>query len=181
MMRGILLVLLSLLPWHGDRHESARAERLWRLAWAIDVAAERSVRSGEWTGSRRELAALLIVQGYWESRFARHIHAGRCGPLECDPYRYQGQLLHRATSPWQIQFSGVVPPSEWRTLAGEDLESTTRAATAAARVLSRGRSSCRSLEGTIAAYAGVRCRWSGARARARHVRTVEAELRHAAP
>jgi hypothetical protein len=183
----ILALLLTLAPWHADRDEdpAARAERLSHVARGVAVAADLATCEGEWStdpectpawppARKTELLALLISQGWWESRYARHVHEGRCRTEigECD-----GGM---ARSPWQIQRSALVPAEEWRQMDSADSASTEIAARASARILAVGRSRCGSAEGAIASYAtGKSCRWSPAATRLRHARRIEADLTRA--
>lgn len=171
-MRDAILAILLSLPAYQDRETTIDREiRLGLVAEAIEAA----VTEVE-TERPRELAAMLVATGWWESRYARHVHEGRCRTRvgECD--------YGRARSPWQLHQSPMVPLDEWRAMRGADLESTRIAATAAARVLSAFRGRCGSVAGAIALYAtGRSCRWSGAANRARMVTRIEKGLNDEAP
>jgi hypothetical protein len=168
------------LPAHDlDREDaSARKERLGVIAQAISEASMHATCSSEyaledcrpvWPLRPIELGVLLLTQAYAESRLARNVHEGNCRPYECDPIRnaMTGVVSHRARSLWQIHHIAPIE-SEWHLMQGSDLQSTTAAAWAAAKLLSRGYRACRSISGAIASYAGLRsCYWSQADSRAR--------------
>lgn len=155
MIGKIFLVLWHLQAWHGDvETPEMRQIRLQTTAEAIDSAAD----------GNDQLAALLIMTGYEETRFARHIHEGKCGQHpkspknECDS--------GRAGTPWQIQHGSWLPKEKWEEMIGVDLGSTEKAAKYAAGLLERGRRYCGSVEGAISLYAtGHRCGWIKARPR----------------
>lgn len=153
----IFAMLMTLAPYAGDiETEKERAVRLSVIAKAI----ETSSTTIKWSGSQRELATLLIVQGWSESRFAKHVHEGKCRVKqgECD--------AGRAVSPWQLHAGYSFRRAEWKSAEGADLKATTVAAKRAAQVLSRGRNFCKSIQGAISLYAtGASCRWKGAASR----------------
>lgn len=155
MLEYILALLLTFPAHWDDRHTEtpeARRARVEVVAQAIDEA----VRATPWPGSKRELAALLAVTADGESGgLALRIHAGKCRPKECDH--------GRAVSLWQLHASKLVPLEEWERMGGTDLEATTLAAMAAARVYLSHRKACGDLRGAISLYAtGSTCDWSGA-------------------
>lgn len=153
----IFAMLLTLTPYAGDiETEKERTVRLSVIAHAIQTATEKT----PWRGSRRELATLLVVQGWSESKFAKHIHEGKCRIKqgECDG--------GRAVSPWQLHAGYSFRKPEWKTAKGSDLKATSIAALQAARVLSKGRNFCASVIGAISLYAtGHSCSWKGAHKR----------------
>jgi len=163
----ILTVLLSLPPAQYGPPEApkARAERLTTIARTIYRAARGAVAKKDWPGSAAELAGTLVTVGWWESRFARHIHAGKCRVRlgECDPARRRGRLVPLARTIYQLQRTTLVAPY-WKQLAGLSPLATYRASWGAARVLSLARRSCargaRWLAPTLSRYAtGKSCRW----------------------
>lgn len=182
-------MLLGLPPHHLD-HESAvdRQARLAVVASAISDSAKRAVCAEEyrteqcrpiWPGAELDLAALLVVQAYSESRLAKNVHEGRCRQYECDPVRVRttGEVRHRARSLWQIHDIAPVH-EEWDVMVGADFESTRVAAWAAAKILSRGYRACGHIEGSITQYAGVNgCRWSEAARRGKLVSSLAARAR----
>ena len=160
-----LLVLLSLPHAWEERAEppDARAERLARVAVAVERARERAIRGPDpvWPGAGFDLAVLLLARAQSESHLTGRIQAGRCRKYECG--RRRGGPA-RWVSYWQIAESPVVPRSEWRRLAGSDQASVDRAAWAAARVLAVGYRKCGTIHGAISIYRGKsRCAWPGAR------------------
>lgn len=172
-----------------DKEEpGVRQIRMHIIADAIAAASERATCSESyassdcvpvWPLSTLELSALLVTQAYSESRLAKNVHEGKCRSWECDPIRsaYTGQVRHRARSLWQIHRSSPVE-SEWDQMLGADLASTTAAAWAAAKLLSRGYRSCGNTAGAIARYAGIDgCQWSEAEKRARFYTAVRERVR----
>jgi hypothetical protein len=171
MWQAILAAALKLPTYYGDTETPGeRLQRLTIVAESIDYASARATCTGEpegcrrvWPGSRKELAALLLVQAWQETRLAQHVHADQCAENECD--------RGRAKSLWQLQPNSIVTRPEWQTLGGTDQESTRAAAWAAARMLATNRFRCAKAPGdwvtpTISGYArGNECEWSGAKPR----------------
>jgi hypothetical protein len=194
MIEAILSALLSLpgLPL-ADETKEAWNERARVIAQAIDSATLQATCSGPyrgadwcepvWHGDRSTLAAILIVQGYFESRFAAHVQAGRCRRDECDAITLSGgRVFHRARSYWQLHASSLVPWNEWYRLAGVEFVPTADAAYAAARVVGLGLTRCETLEGAVAMFAtGRSCRWTRAAQRVRMAQNVERGLREHRP
>lgn len=178
------------LPAHQlDNEESgARQERMHVIAAAIADASQRATCTAGysspecepiWPLSAVELSALLVAEAYSESRLARNVHEGKCRAWECDPVRsaYTGEVRHRARSIWQIHRSSPVE-TEWDQMLGADQGSTTSAAWAAAKLLTRGYRSCNSIAGAISRYAGVdACHWSEAAKRARFYAALRERIR----
>lgn len=156
----ILRAALSLAPSHHDVETDAeRFARQEVIAEAIVNAANRVA----WPGDKREIAFLLLATGHFESRYALHVHAGKCRKHECDG--------GRAATPWQIQRGSWLPKGAWEQMQGTDLASTKLAALWAARFLTRGRRHCRSTMGAIALYAtGRSCNWGKAPSRFKFTR-----------
>lgn len=171
---SLLAAALTFQSWYGDVEQSdARNQRLEVIAEAIDRASARAVCANAaadtpctvlWRGDRVQLAFLLLAQAYFETRLALHVHQGNCRSHlgECDS--------GRAISLWQLQAGPHLPKEQWEMLAGTDLAATTRAATEAARALSRGKNYCGTLSGAISLYAtGRTCRWEEAPRRVNYV------------
>jgi len=115
LVTAILAALLSLPPSSTPESVQDRSARLGTVAEAIDSVARSP-----------EEAAALIVIGYEESRLDPLVHAGL-------PHPIWTQDRGRARSLWQLHRSGLV--RDWDTIAGTDLDATTRAARDALRVL----------------------------------------------
>lgn len=175
----ILALMLGLPAYQLDREEPReRRERLDVIAQAIADASRRATCTDQyasdscqrrWPRESLDLAVLLVTQAYSESRLARNIHEGKCRSYECDPVRSAstGRVRHRARSLWQIHRIEPIE-TEWESMQGTDLVSTTAAAWAAAKLLSRGYRACRSIAGAVTRYAGIDgCMWSEAQGRAR--------------
>ncbi|MFA5053094.1 MAG: hypothetical protein WC565_03485 [Parcubacteria group bacterium] len=171
---SVMTMLLALPPAHADLDEQNRSERVEVIASAISQATQRACCSGAyaseecsrlWAGSESSLAALIVTKGWWESRFALNVHLGECKPWECDAVKLSnGSVMHLARTPWQFQRTAFSAPL-WTDMVGTGIEPTRNAAWVAARILSHGMKSCKSIEGTIAWYATGRCQWSKARDR----------------
>lgn len=197
-LAAALLAAALHLPGAGA-DATDRAGWLSRVALATGDAAHRATCSGPWAAADETvcepiwpdkdpvpLAALILAEGYEESRLLERIQAGRCGPDECDAAKARnGQVFHLARSLWQIQASGPVTRADWWGLVGTDDRALGDAAWTAARVLTSSRGRCapakgRYLEPTIAAYAtGYACGWAPARKRAWLVERVEGWVRAA--
>lgn len=190
----LLAAALSFTPWHGDAESTtAREARLRTIAEAINIATLHSVCSeraptfpilpGEeegvdapktcrptWRGPARDLALLLLTQAYYETRFAQHVHEGKCRVHlgECDG--------GKATSLWQLQAGAHLPKERWEKLSGTGLAATTHAAFEAGRALGRGRNYCGSTVGAISLYAtGRTCGWKPAKQREMFLRRLSAK------
>lgn len=165
----ITLMLLSLEPSYGDKESwEARTERMTVIAKAVDDAASKATCSDsyaipscekKWAGSKKELATLLITKGYWESRFAKHVHEGKCRNKECDAIVVQGKIHHLARSPWQIQrVPSLVSTDEYKKMNYSTVEGTTVSANVATRYLITGFNSCHTIKGAISMYGGAGCK-----------------------
>jgi len=173
----LLLVLLSLPNAHRDTESwTEREQRMGTIAMAIDAASSRAtctkpydteVCKPIWPGKKKELALVLLTKAWWESRVAQNVHEGRCFDHECDAYRKNGYIVHKARTIWQIQKTGYVSDKEWNTMVGTDFESTRTAAWVATRILSHGKTRCGSTYGTFSYYGRGRCSWEGAHKRVR--------------
>lgn len=169
-------MLLSLEPSYGDKESwEVRTERMKVVAQAIDDASSKATCSEayavptcekKWAGSKKELAMLLVTKGYWESRFAKNVHEGKCRAKECDAIVVSGQVRHLARSPWQIQrVESLVSADEYKLMNSSTVEATKMSANVATRYLSLGFNRCHNIKGTIAAYGGADCNWDGANER----------------
>lgn len=176
LIQFITMVLLSLEPSYSDNEPwDVRTQRMETVAKAIDDAAAQATCSDAhavetckpmWPGSKRELALLLVTKGYWESRFAKNVHEGKCRPYECDAATINGNIIHRARSPWQVQRTNLVTKEEYSKMQSSSLESTTMAAVAATRHLAVGMAKCHTIPGAISIYGGAgNCNWKGAAGR----------------
>lgn len=172
----ITTILLSFQPAYGDNETwEERSNRMEIIAQAIDDASSKSTCSdkynvdgcvSEWALDKNSVALLLVSTGYWESKFAKNVHEGKCKPYECDSYRKNGHVVHRAKSPWQIQKTGLVTREEYSKMNGASLESTTISANVATRYLLQGMKRCKSEYGAFSMYATAKtCKWSGAKIR----------------
>ena len=172
-IKYITMILLSLEPSYSDDESwQERSARMETIAIAIDDASSRATCSDKydtpdckkiWPKDKKGLAILLVTKGYWESRFAKNVHEGKCRKYECDSHVVNGNVLHKARSPWQIQRTGMVTKEEYSKMNSSTLESTTISANVATRYLANGMKSCKTILGTIAIYGGVKsCTWQGA-------------------
>lgn len=170
----ILLLLLAVSPSYTDNETwEERSARMSVVANAIDdtiswatctdqfKATEDKPCTIQWSGTKKNLALLLVTMGYWESRFAKNVHEGKCKPKECDPATVNGVLIHRARSPWQIQRTSFVKEGEWVGMVGTELRPTTIAARIATRVFVSSIKRCPSMYGALSGYANMGCTWDG--------------------
>jgi hypothetical protein len=193
LLKGLLFIAMSLQPWYEDQkaetHEQ-RGDRYATIAQGVTQTVEEVTCTGSqktnknctptWRGNPERLGYVLLTLAYQESKFARNVHAGNCGRYQCDAYKDKnGKIRHRATSLWQIQSSGLVPPKEWKMLSGLDQQSTTMAAKAAYRIFVSGYRQCGSITGGISRYAGVsRCDWPRAEFRAHFAERLLRKAKH---
>jgi len=120
----------------------------------------------KWQKTKKELALLLVTKGFWESRFAKNVHENKCRNYECDAYKSQGKVLHKARSIWQIQKTGLVTPEEYSKMKASSQEATNMSAEVATRYLAIGMNQCKTIKGAIAIYGGAdSCNWKGAESR----------------
>jgi hypothetical protein len=170
----ILGMLLSLPPAYTDQNEVDRDERMETIADAVAHAVARATCTELYEDSRcdpiyegqpKRLAALVVTKGWWESRFAKNVHAGDCRDYECDPVELaNGTIRHMARSPWQIQRTSW-SSDLWDDLEGLGFEQTRNAAWVATKIMSRGVSQCHTAYGALSWYGVQRCQWSGAKNR----------------
>ena len=172
----IVTILLSLEPSYSDKETWAdRTARMEIIAEAIEDASTKATCEEKyntpdckktWTRGRRSLALLLITKGFWESKFAKNVHEGKCRAYECDAATVNCNKIHRARSPWQVQRTGLVSKDEYSMMNSASQDSTTMSATVASRYLVMGMNTCKTIEGTIAIYGGAKtCTWKGATSR----------------
>lgn len=188
----ITAILLSLDPSYSDKETWAeRTTRMEIIAEAINDASSKATCEEKyntpdckktWKSSRRSLALLLVTKGFWESKFAKNVHEGKCRPFECDAYTINGNRLHRARSPWQVQRTGLVTKEEYDKMNSSTRESTTMSANVAARYLVLGMNSCHTIPGTMSIYGGAKtCTWDGVKPRVEFYnsldRTQEVDLK----
>lgn len=174
-MQYITMVLLSLNPSYADEESwENRTGRMEIVAKAIDDASAHATCEGayagagcekKWLGNKKELALLLVTTGFWESRFAKNVHEGKCRKYECDAYKVANKVYHRARSPWQIQKTGLVSNEEYDQMTSATYESTKVSANVAVRYLAVGMTKCKTIKGAISSYAGAGCDWKGAKPR----------------
>lgn len=180
----ITTILLSLQPSYNDAENwEQRSERMSVIAQSIDDAASKSTCSDSyatsdcvkvWPGDKKSLVILLITKGYWESRFAKNVHEGKCYKYECDAYVVNGNVLHRARSPWQIQKTILVTKEEYEKMNSATLESTTMSATVATRYLALGMNKCHTIKGAMSIYSGAKtCNWNRVKAREQFYKFIE--------
>lgn len=172
-LQYITLVLLSLQPSFSDGENwEDRTGRMEIVAKAIDDASSKATCMGDyeavgcerkWSGSKKELALLLVTKGFWESRFAKNVHEGKCRTYECDAYKSRGKVFHKARSPWQIQKTGLVTSDEYSKMKASTQEATSLSAEVATRYLAIGMNQCKTIKGAISIYGGAdSCDWKGA-------------------
>jgi hypothetical protein len=167
-------MLQSLPPWYEDVSEEGRDQRLAIVAAAeaagVAAAGQRvcddSSRwcSPVWGQDPVVLIAGVTAEGWWETKFAKHVHEGACRAWECDAWkRKDGTVLHRARNVWQVQGWAA----GWNQMLGATPEATTTAAVAAARLLAVGWNSCGGNHlGAVTRYAGLGgCSWKGGQGR----------------
>lgn len=174
----ITTVLLSLQPPYGDGETwQQRSDRMAIVAEAIDDASSKATCSDKyesdkkcvrtWSRDKKSLALLLVTMGYWESKFAKNVHEGKCRKYECDPsIAADGSVYHKARSPWQIQRTGLVSQDEYKVMNSATLESTVISANVAVRYLVLGMRQCGTIHGSMAIYGGAgSCAWPGVKNR----------------
>ncbi|HEY3494793.1 MAG TPA: hypothetical protein VGK73_08915 [Polyangiaceae bacterium] len=136
-------MLLELAPWHEDLTEekATRSDRLHTVArGVVQAASDATCADGDpgcikaFGGGRDELEILLVTAAWWESRLARHVHAGQCRPHECDRGKSRGLA--------QVRLTSGVPRELWEASEGTDYENTLASMRAAAHVMSRAHWKC---------------------------------------
>ena len=121
----------------------------------------------EGVGAPGDLAALVVTKGWWESRYARNVHEGKCAAWECDAVKRGGVVVHLARTPWQFQKTAAAAPL-WNVMVGTGFEETRNAAWLASVLLSRGYTACGSFRGALVWYARGRCESGSENLRNRH-------------
>lgn len=154
------------------------------IATAIDDASSRATCADKydmpdcektWIKDKKTLGLLLVTKGFWESKFAQNVHDGKCRVYECDAYKVNGKVRHKARSIWQIQKTGLVNKDEYAKMGSSSLESTTISANVAVRHLTLGMNKCKTISGTIAVYGGAKsCFWTGAAPREAFYKKISA-------
>jgi len=175
---AILTVLLSLSPAYCPPSAACttpaqRHAHLAVVSRAIARASQRATCTGIpdpchriWPGTPRELAAVLVAIGFWESRFSRRVQAGKCPWSGCTRWN------RRAHSDWQIESSPAVSRPLWRAIVGLGQSHVDLAAWTSARLLGLARGRCGHhahwMARTVSCYAtGSSAHWPGADRRAR--------------
>lgn len=162
MTAAILVVLLSLIPYHGETETiSERRDRLTPVAQAI---------AGVCEGRPLECAANLITTGKVESGFARYVGEGCLvippGAGHCDRDRHGNP---RAATYWQLwavacrELIHKMVPGSLRQLRAAAACADRRLRYSAHRC--RGRNAHGDLGGMFAGYRSVDCAWTGSAAR----------------
>lgn len=154
------------------------------IAQAIGHAAYRATCKGEYntpdcspiSNDEMSHAAILITIGYWESRFAKHIHEDKCQsgwtkgtnkfkPGECDEKAIvdkQGNILNSiflARTMWQLHKDKNIA-EEWDKMSGTSIEATKNAAWAASKKWAACPTA--SVKTTVMCYAGtLNPKWKG--------------------
>ncbi len=120
-----------LRPSYLDRGEWAetrdeRQARMEIVATAIDRAVDQvPLRGAGWRLTKPQLGFLLLGQAFNESALQHAVHAGQCGPHQCDVrFVRVGVSYHAAHSLWQIHESERVPHETWEAIHDETQEAT---------------------------------------------------------
>lgn len=152
-----LLAAVLAMPVYKDDRSAELADLKRQQLELVAAAVHEAANVTRWPGDKRELEALLIVVGRFESGFALRISAGELKPWEGDPGK-DGQP--RSVSNWQLQKAATSSAEAWEA-ARTDVRVAAREA---ARALARSRFMCRSLEAkrdwvamTLSSYAGRHC------------------------
>lgn len=133
--------LMELAPWHEDREEENRSERVQEIADGIDDA----------TGDDVE-RAFLAMTAYQESRLARFVHLDL---PKCREGRGGWCDKGKSFSPWQLKKMNRN-------------ETTAQSAVVALDRYRKGLNACGSIAGAISMYAtGKTCEWKEAAERER--------------
>lgn len=161
----ILAILLAWPPFSAEPVLESSEDRATRLGNVADVIAATAARRPGGLDPAETAAALLTI-GFWESRFALYVGAGRCetGPVgaRCDPDR---KGVPRARTYWQLHRAAC--PSAWAEDPGSQAE-LVAAARCAAVLFSAARSRCGRyhkagpIAGAFSGYRSAQCEWRGA-------------------
>jgi hypothetical protein len=170
MTATLLHLLIAAHPHtHALNQETAEAReaRMTMIAESITRAVgEATCQFGtvpdctpRWKGSPQKLAALVYSLGEWETGFQLRFHAGVCNVKkgECD--------YGHARGPWQLhsepcvgeQCSWAVTKEIHARIVGTDPESTYLGAWGAVVKITNSQFMCKTLPGTINAYARGGC------------------------
>lgn len=186
----IFALLLMLSPHIEDKDEpdNDRSQRMQIIASAITDASRDTICNGTqdpnycWNGTEQELAVLLTTKGWFETKYNKRLHMGKCYDQECDPIWKSITDKHgkttrivvgwRARTPWQIHYQQFMPKSEWAEMIGDSKKATYLAASNAAKILAFGMNRCggysteNKIERAMAMYAtGKHCSWKGTKNR----------------
>lgn len=200
-------MLLNLQPYYADNETlEERTARYTTIAVAIEQAVDRATCKDQpedckpiWNGNPERLAAITMMKGYQESRFALHIQNNQCRkgywsdkqgkwiPGECDEKVYRdvhnnviGRKFTSLTN-WQLKYSPLIK-DEWNAgMFGTSQEETNRAAWAAVKTFAAHKARCKTDLGAISGYAGKsNCRWDQAQKRLAFAKRLERDLGRAA-
>lgn len=159
-----------------DEAEADRAARLQTTSESVAVVCDHAVCYGRGREcravyhDRAECAGGLIVLADIESGFAEHVHAGKCGPRECDG--------GRAVGLWQTHRVWAWNDLQWASLRGYSLAATSATAAITARFLAGGVGRCGTLAGSFGLYqSGHRCNAFPYESAARRAETVAEQIR----
>ncbi|HYO94086.1 MAG TPA: hypothetical protein VER33_06215 [Polyangiaceae bacterium] len=156
-LTAYLLTAIASLPTYREDIGPEFAEQKLQQSQMVAEAINEAVDGAEnWSGTRRELATLMLTVAWHETRLSLRIHDGRCKPLECDRGRARGL--------WQLQVQRSLPREQWLKVAGFEPEPTRIAAREAVKMLVRSRRMCSVVTRgrdwvapTLTAYAGCGC------------------------
>ena len=128
---SLVAASMWLRPSYLDRGEWAetrdeRQARMEIVATAIDRAVDQvPLRGAGWRLTKPQLGFLLLGQAFNESALQHAVHAGQCGPHQCDVrFVRVGVSYHAAHSLWQIHESERVPHETWEAIHDETQEAT---------------------------------------------------------
>ena len=150
----LVAMLMSITPFYNDNESSQeREDRMTIIATAIANTSFEATCSGSFdteecvpafNGTSQELSVGLFTVGFWESKFAKHIHKNKCRRGgedkngvwhrgECDEVLIGkdgkvldkpqealiGRRYFRARSMWQVQYEKLIK-DEWNLMIGKD-------------------------------------------------------------
>jgi len=154
---AVFTVLMALTPSrHDTETQDERAGRMWITSHAIATVSK----------SDRD-AALLITQGFYESKFDAAVGAAQCRPGTCDWSTKLG--IHKARGFWQLH-ENTKNTEQWHALTQWSPETALASAQAAIWSLRR----CKRPDHALQAQDGDGCR-QGPLGDARYKRMLEAE------
>lgn len=190
-LQNTIFALLLMLPSHKEdkiESDNDRTQRMQIIATAITNASRDVICNGTqdpnycWNATQQELAVLLTTKGWFETKYNKRLHAGKCYDQECDPIWKSTTDKHgktiktvvgwRARTSWQIHYQQFMSKEEWTEMIGDSERSTYLAALNAAKILAFGMNRCggysteNKIERAIAMYAtGKHCSWKGTKNR----------------